>query len=126
MKKKITINEAELRNIIREEIVKVFTEDITINRKDGKRTISVTSDNTMPKYVDTNNHVHPYVFKDKQRGYTICSIFQRQQTEDKTTDANPLFNALKQRKGWEFENAKKRLNNSFAKFCGRYQIIANV
>lgn len=39
--------------------------------------------------------------------YKVYSIFQRQKTEDNITDANPLLNALKQRKGWAFKMQKK-------------------
>ena len=123
MKNKITINESELRNIIREEIVKILAEDITVNKQDNIRTISVTQDNSTPKYVDTNNYAKPYIFKDTQRGYTVYSVFQRQQTEDKTTDANPLLNALKQRKGWEFENAKKDLMILLRNFVSAIKLL---
>ncbi len=107
----------KLKKIIREVLQEIINEDIKLNTKNGERKISVTSDNEAPKYVDTNNSHNPYIFIDNQRGYKVYSIFQRQKTEDNITDANPLLNALKQRKGWAFENAKKIINGIINKFC---------
>lgn len=123
MKKDLIINEQQLREIIREEITKMLAEDITLNKQDGKRSISVNDDNTNPKYVDTNNHASPYIFKDTQRGYTVYSIFQRQKTEDDSTDANPILNALKQKKGWEFANAKKDLMKLLRNFVAAVKLL---
>ena len=106
MKKHIVLNESNLRKIIREQLQIILSEGIDIP-KNNQRTVSVT--NKHQNYVDTNNYNQPYMFVDTQRGYTVYSVFQRQETKDGITDSNPLLNALKKRKGWEFANAKQDL-----------------
>ena len=73
--------------------------------------------------MDTNNSHNPYIFIDNQRGYKVYSIFQRQKTEDNITDANPLLNASKQRKGWDFENAKKELMVLLRNFVAAIKLL---
>lgn len=73
--------------------------------------------------MDTNNSHNPYIFIDNQRGYKVYSIFQRQKTEDNIIDANPLLNALKQRKGWAFENAKKELMVLLRNFVAAIKLL---
>lgn len=113
----------KLKKIIREVLQEIINEDIKLNTKNGERKISVTSDNEAPKYVDTNNSHNPYIFIDNQRGYKVYSIFQRQKTEDNIIDANPLLNALKQRKGWTFENAKKELMVLLRNFVAAIKLL---
>lgn len=101
----MNISEEKLRQIVQEEIQKILREGINIERTNG-RIISVT--NHHQNYVDTNNSTCPYLFADTQRGFNTLSIFQRKSTDD-GMDSNPLLNALKQRKGWSFDKAKKDL-----------------
>lgn len=121
------INKSEIRKIVREVLMEEFAnlqvEDININKQDGKRTVSVTKDNENPKYVDTNSYTQPYIFTDTVRGYTVYSIFKRQKTEDGVTDSNPLLNALKQRKGWQFENAKNDLMLLLRNFVAAIKLL---
>ena len=113
----------KLKKIIREVLQEIINEDIKLNTKNGERKISVTPDNEAPKHVDKNNSHNPYIFIDNQRGYKVYSIFQRQKTEDNITDANPLLNALKQRKGWDFENAKKELMVLLRNFVAAIKLL---
>ena len=121
MTKNITITEAELREIIREEIKKaLINEGIDIRRDDKKRFVSVN--NSHQNFVDTNDSHNPYLFVDNQRGYKTLSIFQREPTEDKM-DANPLLNALKKRKNWEFDNAKSDLMKLLRNFVAASHLL---
>lgn len=58
------LTEDKIKEIIKEEIQKYFSEGIDIPKR---RTVSVT--NSHQNFVDTNDHNHPYLFTDKQRGY---------------------------------------------------------
>lgn len=117
------LTEEQIRKLVREEIEKYLGEGIDIPKS---RTISVN--NTHQNYVDTNDYQHPYLFTDNQRGYRTISIFQRKSTIDRI-DSNPLLNALKQRKGRKFNNAKEDLHKllrnfvSAAKLLPRYDTI---
>lgn len=122
MAKKLIITETELREIIKEEIHKTFLkEGIDIDTIGGKRQISVN--NSHQDYVDTNNFRSPYLFADNQRGFRTLSIFQRKSTEDKVTDSNPLLNALKRRKNWEFGDAKNDLMKLLKNFVAASKLL---
>lgn len=117
------LTEEKIRELIREEIKKYVGEGIDMP---NRRTVAVN--NSHQNFVDTNDYYSPYLFTDKQRGYKTISIFQRKSTIDKI-DSNPLLNALKQRKGWKFNNVKedllKLLRNfvSAAKLLPKYDTI---
>lgn len=111
------LTEDKIKEIIKEEIQKYFSEGIDIPKR---RTVSVT--NSHQNFVDTNDHNHPYLFTDKQRGYNTISIFQRKSTLDKI-DSNPLLNALKQRKGWKFNNAKQDLMKLLRNFVAASNLL---
>lgn len=111
------ITEDKIRTIVRQELEKLLGEGIDIT---GKRTISVNNNNQ--NYVDTNNSHEPYLFCDTQRGYKTLSIFQRKSTIDKV-DSNPLLNALKERKGWKFNNAKQDLMKLLRNFVAASNLL---
>lgn len=101
------ITEEYIRKIVQEEINKaIIKEGIDISRKDNKRIVSVT--NVHQNYVDTNNYYDPKLFDGTCKGYKTLSIFKRKRTNN-SLDSNPLLNALKKRKGWEFNNATEDL-----------------
>ena len=97
-----------------------LVEGIDIIPGNGSRTISVT--NNHQRYVDTNNHQSPYLFADTQKGYKVLSIFQRKSTGDKL-DSNPLLNALKQRNGWEFADARRELHILLRNFVAASSLL---
>lgn len=119
-KKIIKVTEEQLHSIILESIKRILKEGIDVNKKDDKRIVSVTNDHQ--KLVDTNNAYSPYLFDDSHRGYRTLSIFQRKATTDKM-DANPLLNALKRRKQWEFEDAKKDLMKLLKNFVAASKLL---
>lgn len=112
-----TLTEENIRGLIREEIKKILCEGIDIP---NRRTVSVN--NSHQNFVDTNDYYHPYLFTDKQRGYKTVSIFQRKSTIDKI-DSNPLLNALKQRKGWKFNDAKEDLHKLLKNFVSAAKLL---
>lgn len=115
--------EEKIKELVRKEFKKLLKEG-----DDIPKSRTVTVDNTHQNFVDTNSYYNPYLFTDIQKGYKTISIFQRKSTVDKI-DSNPLLNALKQRKGWKFNNAKedlfKLLRNfvSAAKLLPKYDTI---
>lgn len=111
------LNEDKIREIVREEIRNFLTEGIDIYKG---RTICVN--NSHQNYVDTNDYSDPYLFTDNQRGYRTISIFQRKSTIDRI-DSNPLLNALKQRKGWEFKDAKEDLHKLLKNFVSAAKLL---
>lgn len=111
------LTERKIREIVREEIRKFLAEGIDIPKS---RTVSVN--NNHQNYVDTNDCYNPYLFTDNQRGYRTISIFQRKSTIDRI-DSNPLLNALKQRKGWEFNNAKEDLYKLLRNFVSAAKLL---
>ena len=119
--KTITLTESELEKLVQRMVNKYLTEGIDVWRdNDGKRLVSLNDKHN--NYVDTNDTHHPYLFSDTQRGYRTLSIFQRKETADHM-DANPLLNALKQRKGWEFENATRDLKILLRKFVAASKLL---
>lgn len=111
------ITERKIREIVKEEIKKLLAEGIDFPKS---RTVSVN--NNHQNYVDTNDYYNPYLFTDNQRGYRTISIFQRKSTIDRI-DSNPLLNALKQRKGWEFNNAKEDLHKLLKNFVSAAKLL---
>ena len=99
---------------------KNIKEGIDIIKTDDKRLISVN--NKHQNYVDTNNYENPYLFYTTIDNYPVYSIFKRENTKDKI-DANPLINALKQRRGWEFVNAKKDLLKLLRNFVSAAKLL---
>ena len=121
MKKQVIIDENNLKKIIREQLQLILSEGIDIQNTNNQRTISVT--NKHQNYADTNDYNQPYMFVDTQRGYTVYSVFQRKETKDGITDSNPLLNALKKRKGWEFANAKQDLTLLLRNFVSAIKLL---